>query len=84
MPSVKWLERIFLICNVLVIAFCSLRVPWHEGVPNMPYIRLGYSWLWRPPDEAAAPDLSATILQLGACIIVGAAIFLLIRRWKRT
>lgn len=46
--------------------------------------RLGYSWLWKPPEVVAASDLSATILQVAACGFVSAAVFLLIVRWKRT
>ena len=80
----RFLQRAFLIANVLALAYFSLRVPWRaQAVPDGPSFHLGYSWLWKPPDEIAVPDALLTILQLLAAAVISGSIFLAIIYWHR-
>jgi hypothetical protein len=76
--TTRWLTVVY----CLLVAIICLYVPWRRSVRGMEF-PLGYSFLWRPPDELAAVDWGRVVLELVAVTaVIVAGRFLLYRRFK--
>lgn len=72
-------RRIVAVLYCLLVAYCSLWVPWHMGQGEA-YERIGYGWLWIGPPLPnhgaiiCAPDIPIITLRfIAVTAICGAA-----------
>jgi hypothetical protein len=74
-------QRITFVVYCLLVVYCCVWVPWHVDLRTRNDVRLGYTWIWSGPDRGAL-DTAAITLRLVAATALGAAAFLLARKWK--
>lgn len=75
-------QQIVAVLYCLLVAYCCAWVPWVANNTVVRDYHQGYGWVWNPPTEIGVPSLTVIATRILAATALGAAAFLLARKWK--